>query len=329
MEQKMMEVLRRMQNSLSEEQLRELQSVLYITFGNCELVEHTELMVKEKTWIFDLEDFIMSKVLEGRSETTLNRYKYELNRLLSYTNKPVDHITSADISRYLHLYKKTRNISNQTLKNVRAVFSSFFGWLRERDRIAKNPMVLVEEISVDKKILKPFSDIEREKLKRACTELRDLAMLEFMYSTAIRVSELISLNRDDIRFGDADLIVYGKGGKERTVYLNDKTCMYLKEYLASRNDDNPALFVSVRTPHQRLSKTGVEYMIRTLGQRAGVEKAYPHRFRRTSLTNVLNRGMPLQEAMLMAGHSKPETTMRYCSIAQEGVKYHHKKYLSA
>lgn len=166
-------------------------------------------------------------------------------------------------------------------------------------------------------------------LLRNCSTLRDKAMMEFFYSTAVRVSELAALNRDDIRFTSKDLIVFGKGSKERRVYLNDRTNLYMKEYLDSRTDGSPALFVSTRRPHSRLSKTGIEDIIRRTGQRAGVEKAHPHRFRRTSLTNALNRGMPLQEAMVMAGHAKPETTMGYCTVDQEGVKYHHQKYLSA
>lgn len=329
MERKIMEVVRMMQRDLNEEQLRELKSAMLMVFAECELVEKTEIMVVDRSWEFDLEEYLISKTLEGKSAETISRYQYELKRLLSYINKAVSDISAGDISRYMRAYKSIRKISNQTLKNVRAVYSAFFTWLRDRDRIRKNPMVLVEDIKVEKKIRKPFSDAEREQMLRECKKLRDLAMLEFMYSTAVRVSELVALNRSDIRFGESDLIVYGKGGKERTVYLNEKSNMYLKEYLKSRVDDNPALFVSVKAPHKRLSKAGVEYMIRTLGKRALVENAYPHRFRRTSLTNALNRGMPLQEAMIMAGHCKPETTMRYCSVDQEGVKYHHKKYLSA
>lgn len=154
-------------------------------------------------------------------------------------------------------------------------------------------------------------------------------MMEFLYSTAVRVSELVSLNRSDIRWTTKDLVVFGKGGKERTVYLNDRTNMYVKEYLASRNDNNEALFVSLKKPHNRLSKTGIENIIRKIGEHAGVDKSHPHRFRRTSATNALNRGMPVQEVAQILGHAKLETTMVYCSVDQAGVKYHHQKYLSA
>ena len=209
------------------------------------------------------------------------------------------------------------------------MYSSFFVWLRDRDRVRRNPMVLVESIKVEKRVKRPFTDTEREQLLRSCVTIRDKAMMEFLYSTAVRVSELANLNRDDIRWSSKDLIVYGKGGKERTVYLNERTNMYLQEYLQSRTDNNPALFVGLKSPHNRLSKAGIEDMIRRTGERAGVEKAHPHRFRGTSITNAINRGMPLQEASIMAGHAKTETTMLYCNVDQESVKYHHKKYLSA
>lgn len=329
MEQKIMEVLRRMQAVLRENQLQELQNVLQMVFANCSLPEETGICLVEDSWVVDLEDFLMSKALEGKSPETVRRYRYELSRLLSYINKGVQSITDADVSRYMRAYKRIRRISNQTLKNVRAVYSSFFSWLRDRDRIRKNPMVLVEDIKLEKTLKKPYSDEERERMLRECTTLRDKAMLEFLYSTAVRVSELARLNRNDIHFGSRDLIVFGKGAKERRVYLNERTNMYLKEYLSSRTDENEALFVSLKSPHERLTKSGIEDIIRRLGRSAGVEKAHPHRFRRTALTNALNRGMPIQEAMILVGHAKPETTMGYCTVDQEAVQYHHKKYLSA
>lgn len=330
MEQKIMEVLRRMQELLCENHLKELQNVLRMVFVGCEIIqEKQELRVSNNAWMVDLEDFLMSKALEGKSPNTVERYRYELQRLLSYVNKGVADITDGDISNYMRAYKAIRQISNQTLKNVRAVYSGFFAWLRDRDRIRKNPMVLVEDIKVEKKIKKPFTDEERELLLRNCETLRDKAMMEFLYSTAVRVSELAALNRKDIRWTTKDLTVFGKGSKERTVYLNDRTNMYMKEYLETRSDDNEALFVSIRNPHERLSKRGIEDIIKRTGRRAGVDKAHPHRFRRTAATNALNRGMPVQEVAQLLGHAKLETTMVYCSVDQAGVKYHHQKYLSA
>mgnify|MGYP005760296203 FL=1 len=329
MERKIMDVLRRMQTIIGEQQLIELKNVLNMVFAGCELVEETGLRTVDQSWIRDMDDFLMSKALEGKSPETIKQYRYELNRMLSYVNKGVPDILPGDISGYMRMYKRLRQISNKTLKNVRTIYSSFFSWLRDRDRIRKNPMILVEDVKVETVIKKPYTDEEREKMLRSCTTLRDKAMLEFLYSTAVRVSELARLDRKDIRFGTKDIIVYGKGSKERRVYLNDRTNMYMREYLQSRTDDNPALFVGVKAPHRRVTKAGVEDAIRRIGRRAGVEKAHPHRFRRTALTNALNRGMPLQEAMILAGHAKPETTMRYCTVEQEAVQFHHRKYLSA
>ncbi len=329
MEQKIMEVLRRMQTVLCEMQLQELQNALRIVFMGCEVVrEKQELQVSDNSWMIDLDDFLISKALEGKSPNTVERYRYELQRLLSYVNKGITDITDGDISNYMRAYKKIRQISNQTLKNVRAVYSGFFTWLCERERIRRNPMILVEDIKVERKLKKPFTDEERERLLKNCETLRDKAMMEFLYSTAVRVSELAVLNKRDIRWTTKDLIVFGKGAKERTVYLNDRTNMYMKEYLDSRMDDNEALFVSLKSPHKRLSKTGIEDLIRRAGKRAGVEKAHPHRFRRTAATNALNRGMPIEEVALFLGHEKLETTLLYCTIDQEKLKKDHEKYLS-
>ena len=243
MEGKILEVLRRMQDHLTESQLRALKTALNITFADCEIVEQTAVRVIDQSWRTDLEDFLMSKALEGKSPETITRYRYELKRLLSYINKAVDGVTAGDISGYMRAYKRMRQVSNQTLQNVRAVYSSFFAWLRDRGRIRKNPMPLVENIKTEKVLKKPYTDEERELLLRHCKTLRDKAMMDFLYSTAVRVSELARLNREDVHFSSKDLIVFGKGAKERRVYINDRTNLYLREYLQSRTDDNPALFV--------------------------------------------------------------------------------------
>ena len=210
MEQKIMEVLRRMQAILDEACLRDLKTVLQVVFEGCEISqEKRELRISDRSWAIDLEEYLMSKALEGKSPGTVDRYRYELQRLLSYVNKAVRDITEGDISGYMRAYKAIRQVSNQTLKNVRAVYSSFFAWLRDRDRIRRNPMALVEAIKVEQKIRKPYTDEEREMLLRNCSTLRDKAMMEFFYSTAVRVSELVTLNRDDIRFTSKDLIVFG------------------------------------------------------------------------------------------------------------------------
>lgn len=328
-EQLVNRILYCMQDVLQEDQLTELKNVLKNVLCTYRVEpERQELKVLDCSWRGDLEDYLMAIALEGKSPETVKRYRYELSRLLSYINKAVVDINDTDISGYMRAYKRIRNICNQTLKNVRAVYSSFFVWLRDRNRIGSNPMILVEQIKVEKKIKKPYTDTERELMLRNCKTNRDKAILEFFYSTAVRVSELAALNREDIRFTTKDLIVFGKGAKERVTYLNERSHMYLKEYLESRTDDNPALFVSEKSPHQRLTKNGLEDLIRRTGHRVNVH-AYPHRFRRTAATNALNRGMPVQEVAQLLGHAKLETTMVYCTVEQESVQFHHKKYLSA
>lgn len=330
MEKKICEILRSMQFYLNEDQLQRLKNNLRIILGNCTIEETSnEILAIEKRWEVDLNDYLLSKKLEAKSENTINRYKYELTRLLSYIDKPLDKINSNDISSYMMIYKQVRNVSNQTLKNIRAIFSSFFVWMRDRERINSNPMNLVEHIKTENIIKPPFTDEEREKMFRACKTSRDRALLEFLYSTAIRVTEMTNLNKSDIQLSNRGLIVYGKGAKERVVYINNRANMYLEEYLNSRVDNDPALFVSTIRPYHRLTKQGVEDIVRRIGKRAGVSDAYPHRFRRTAATNALNRGMPVQEVASMLGHSNLDTTMMYCTVDQESVKFHHKKYLNA
>lgn len=325
MERRIAEVMWKMQRSLNAEQLEELEMVLQVAFAD-EPSDNSALM--DLAWWLDLEDFLRSKTLEGRSHETIKRYRYELTRLLSYIGKPVAEVAPADISEYLYTYKQTRGVSNVTLKNARAVYSSFFAWAKERERTCRNPMCIVENINVTKRIKKPFSDKERARLVANCKTLRDKALIEFLYSTAVRVSELIRLNREDVLFSDQELIVLGKGSKERRVYLNEKSCLCLREYLQSRTDDESALFVSVHKPYRRLGKSGIEHIIRRVGQQASVSDAYPHRFRRTAATNALNRGMPIQEVSLMLGHVKLETTMLYCTADEAQLKKDHARYLN-
>lgn len=324
------QVLFSMQGLMEDSLLAELKTVLQNVLQLYEITqERQELRTVDDSWREDLEDYLMAKALEGRSVKTIERYRYELYRMLSYVNKAVGRINSEDISGYMRAYKKLRKVGNQTLKNVRTVYSGFFTWLHIRGRVSCNIMAMVGQVKVERTLKKPFSDEERERLFRSCETLRDKAIIEFLYSTAVRVSELEGLNRSDIRWNNKDLIVMGKGAKERRVYLNEKTNMYLREYLDGRTDDNEALFVSLRHPYNRLSKQGIEALAARIGKRAEVPNTHPHRFRRTAATNSLNRGMPLQEVATILGHAKLETTMIYCTVEQESVQLHHKKYLSA
>lgn len=328
---KIYEILHRMEKYLDSSQLLQLKSCLCNVFEGCELIQTSSrnIIPLDSTWKLDLNEFLTSKSLEGKSEGTLERYEYELTRLLSSLNKTISNITSHDISNYLRLYKQNNHVKNSTLRSVRSCYSTFFSWCRDCDKIYANPMRQVEKIKT-KKLLQPaFSDSEREKLFRCANSLRDKALLEFLYSTGMRVSECANVDIDDINWNSKDLVILGKGNKERKVYLSDTCIMYLKEYLNSRCDDNSALFVTLRKPYNRMSICSIESVFTKLGQLSGIIKCNPHRMRHTTITNALNRGMPIQEASLIAGHASTETTMLYWTADEDSVRYHHKKYLSA
>lgn len=325
------EVLQMTMPYLNQEQCRKLNENLHIALQKYESLKErcTELMDPDNSYLEYLELFLNRKETEGKSKRTIEQYRLHLSRLLCYYNKSIDKICENDLFVYLTRYKNIRKVSNTYLNNIRRVFSSFFGYLCNKGFISKNPAIGLEPIKTEKKIRKGFSDEELDKLKRACVQKRDLALIEFMYSTGVRASELVALNRCDIGFYEKSVIVYGKGNKEREVYLTPIACSYLKEYLDDREDNNEALFVSARSPHKRLSVAGVERILKKLGEKAGVENVHPHRFRRTMATNVLRKGMPLEEVKELLGHSKLDTTMIYCTISKENVKHTHQRLMSA
>lgn len=308
----------------------ELKNVLYCVLSGYEITERSrELRQVDGSWEEELGAFLVRKRVEGRSDGTIEQYQQHLKRMLQYINKPVKEITEADLFMYISMYKKKRDVSNVYLDNIRLVFSSFFGWLNNKGYISKNPAVGLDPIKKEKRLKKPLSDIELEVLRRNCVIERDTALVEFLYSTGVRVSELIALNRQDIDFNNMRAVVYGKGAKEREAYLTAAASMHLKEYLDTRKDNNEALFVSLKEPHERLSVAGVEDILRRLGRETGIEKVHPHRFRRTMATNILHKGMPIEEVREILGHVKLDTTLIYCQVSRENVRHHHKKYMSA
>ena len=321
-------VLAKMMVMLTQEQSQELKTVMYMELQEYELQKRcTEIMDVDQSYIHYLQLFLARKKTEGKSDRTIGQYKMHLTHMLPYL--PVEKITENDLFVYLAKYKKDKDVSNVYLDNIRLVFSSFFGWLNAKGYIPKNPTAGLEPIKVEKKIKQPFTDEELEKLRRICEEERDLALIEFLYSTGVRVSELVALNRKDIDFYGKNVVVYGKGSKERETYLNASSCLHLKAYLDSRTDSNEALFVSARAPHTRLTVAGVEKVLRRIGKDAGVAKVHPHRFRRTMATNVLKKGMPLEEVKELLGHTKLDTTMIYCTVSRDNVKHSHQKLMSA
>lgn len=316
--------------NLDQMQCRQFDCGLRILLQKYEMKELcTDIMDIEKSYLQYLQLFLIRKKTEGKSVRTLEQYQLHLSKLLQDLNKPLDKITEDDLFLYLARYQKTRNVSNTYLDNMRLVFSSFFTWCNNKGYISKNPTIGLEPIKSEKKIKKPFSDEELEKLRRACTKERDIALIEFLYSTGVRASELIALNRNDVDFNGKTIIVYGKGNKEREVYLTATACLHLKEYLKTRADDNEALFVTTRKPYNRLTVAGLEHIIKNLGKSAGVEHCHPHRFRRTMATNVLRKGAPLEEVKELLGHTKLDTTMIYCSVNRENVKHTHQRLMSA
>ncbi len=313
-------ILAVMMGIVEPEQCRKLKETLYIVLQEYEITKrNTELMDIEKGYLHYLQLFLVRKKTEGKSDRTIEQYKLHLFRMLQYLNIPIDKITENDLFVYLAKYKKDKNVSNVYLDNIRLVFSSFFGWLNAKGYIPKNPTAGLEPIKVEKKIKQPFTDEELEKLR----------LIEFLYSTGVRVSELVALNKKDIDFYGKNVVVYGKGSKERETYLTATSCLHLKAYLDSRDDDNEALFVSSRAPHARLTVAGVEKILHRVGKDAGVAKVHPHRFRRTMATNVLKKGMPLEEVKELLGHTKLDTTMIYCTVSRDNVKHSHQKHMSA
>lgn len=328
-EQVISEVLEKMANHLSKEQ----GTMLEWTLGAV-LNDYTVEKTSHEVIIYDgnaeklMERFLIVKSLAGCTKETIKSYRFYLQKLILNLRKPLKEVETNDLRSFLAAYKQQRKIKNVSMDNMRRCFSNFFGWLHEEELIPRNPMRRIKRIKGARVIKEPFSDEQMEKLRMSCQEERDIALIEFLYASGVRVSEAVALNRDQINFSQKECIVFGKGEKERTVYLNSKASLYLRAYLDSRTDDNPALFVWLKKPHKRLSKEGIENAVRRIGKLASVEKTHPHRFRRTMATNAINRGMPIQEVKELLGHEKIDTTMIYCNVLRDNVKLSHKKYIA-
>ena len=323
-------VMNRMADKLDPKQLQELKSALVISLEGYQVTrEETQLSTEvHDNWAY-AQKFFQALIVAGKAKGTIDTYNMHIRILLDDIRKPIMEITDEDLMLHLAKQKYSRNLSNRYLNYKRLVFRTFFGWLRRRKYISENPAELLDQIKYDVTIKKPYTDEEREKIRCSGTRERDLALVDVLYSTAARVSEVAALNRSDIDFVENGCIVHGKGGKERAVYLNATAAYHLQTYLLGRTDTDPALFVSCKTPHNRLTRSGIEEILRTLGERAGVKLVHPHRFRRTALTNAANRGMPLQDVQCLAGHSSPNTTMIYCTVDQHKVKAEHRMYLAS
>ena len=275
-----------------------------------------------------LEKFIAAKRIEGRTKPTLLYYESTIRHLLSDVPGSLLNFTAEDIRDYLSNFQQKRQSSSVTVNNIRRIFSSFFSWLEQEDYIIKSPMRRIHKVKTGTRVKSTISDEEMETLRDHCDNKRDLAMIDFLASTGIRVGELVRLNRMDINFNERECIVSGKGNKQRIVYFNARAKTHLLNYLGERTDENPALFVSLHQPTERLRISGVETRLRKLGRETGVMHVHPHKFRRTLATAAIDRGMPVEQVQRLLGHVKIDTTMQYAMVNQNNVKMSHRRYLS-
>ena len=315
-----------MAKHLSAQQLENLQKVLTAAFVNVEVAE-IKSANEQKSNSKLLELFISAKRIEGCSEKTLKYYKIVIENMLTSLKTYIRDLTTGDLRTYLAHYQQERKSSKVTIDNMRRIFSSFFGWLEDEDYILKSPVRRIHKIKTDKTIKETFSDEGLELLRDACDEIRDLAMIDLLASTGMRVGELVRLNREDINFYERECLVFGKGNSERIVYFDARTKIHLINYLDSRQDDNPALFVSLSSPYNRLLIGGVETRLRQIGEKADLNKVHPHKFRRTLATRAIDKGMPIEQVQHLLGHVKIDTTMHYAMVNQANVKNSHRKYI--
>lgn len=274
-----------------------------------------------------LDSFLSAKSIEGCSKKTIHYYRVTIQDMLDQVKKTIQSIETDDLRRYLSYIQETRNNSKVTLDNTRRILSSFFGWLEDEDHIIKSPVRKIHKVKIMQAVKETLSDEELEEIRETCTEPRDIALIDFLFSTGMRVGELVLLNKDDLNYQERECIVLGKGNKERRVYFDAKAKMHLIEYVNSRKDDNPALFVSLIAPHERMTISGIELRVKEIGYKAIQKRVHPHMFRRTLATMAIDKGMPIEQVQNLLGHVKIDTTLHYAMVRQENVKNSHRKYI--
>ena len=329
-EQIILAITNEMSNNLTNYQLELLKNILIIQFKDIEITVLTdEIRKKEEKETNEkyINLFLSAKEIEGCSSRTIKYYRETLQHLINSLRKSFKAMQTEDIRNYLSEYKEKNNCTSVTIDNVRRVFSSFFSWLEDEDYIIKSPVRRIHKVKTATIVKETFTDENIEKMRDGCKNIRNLALIELLISTGIRVGELINLNIKDVNFEDRSCIVQGKGNKQREVYFDARAKIHLIQYLNIRNDDNEALFVSKNKPHQRLSIAGVELIVRKLGIKTEVNKVHPHKFRRTLATMAIDKGMPIEQVQKLLGHVKIETTMHYAMVNQNNVKISHRKYI--
>ena len=316
-------------NYLDNAQMEVLHATLVRCLGNVDIVNLKQTSgISQYSNIELIDKFISAKEIEGCSKRTTKYYESTLLKMNSKLDKEITHMTTDDLRTYLTDYQKINNCSKASVDNIRRNLSSFFSWLEEENYILKSPMKRIHKIKTDKVIKETYSDETLELLRDNCNNLRDLAIIDILASTGMRVGELVKLNINDIDFENRECVVFCKGNKERPVYFDARTKIHLKNYLNSRTDDNPALFVSLDAPYDRLKISGVEIRLRQLGRRLGIQKVHPHKFRRTVATKAIDKGMPIEQVQSLLGHSQIDTTMHYAMVNQNNVKESHRKYVA-
>lgn len=322
MEEKIVKVLNEMSEYLTIAQMKKLQEVIIEAFAENQ-PDKRNITNQEF-----LKLFLDAKRVEGCSDRTIKYYKSTIEHLMINVKTSVRKITTEEMREYLADYQKINNCSNVTIDNVRRNISSFFSWLEEEDYILKSPMKRIHKIKTKTIVKSVISDEAIEKLRDNCESKRDLAIIDLLYSTGIRVGELVNLNIDDIDLDGRECVVYGKGDKERKVYFDAKAKVHIEDYIKSRDDENEALFVTLDAPHERLKISGVEIRLRKLGRRLQLERIHPHKFRRSMATRAIDKGMPIEQVQKILGHSQIDTTMQYAMVNQNNVKTSHQKYMA-
>lgn len=323
------EITRQMIPYLDNAQMEQLQNVLQHALWNVQITTNEDgAQQPDKETNAELLDmFLSAKRVEGCSEKTLRYYETSIRRLFAAVDSHVTHMQTDDLRGYLSDYQQQTQCSKGNIDNIRRIMSSFFTWLEDENYILKSPVRRIHKIRSNKTVKETYTDEALETMRDQCGCLRDLAMIDLLASTGMRVGELVRLNRDDIDFENRECVVFGKGSKERPVYFDARTKIHLKNYLESRSDDNPALFVSLLSPYNRLEISGVEVRLRKLGRKLGITKVHPHKFRRTLATRAIDKGMPIEQVQRLLGHAKIDTTMQYAMVNQNNVKISHRKYI--
>jgi len=326
MKQKIIEeIVQQMLPYIDNAQLQKLQEVLEHSLFNYDVSGKATDTQDDSRKLID--SFVYAKRIEGCSEKTLKYYRTTIEAMVEAIDKGVRHMQTDDLRAYLTEYQEKHGSSRVTIDNIRRILSSFFSWLEDEDHILKSPVRRIHKVKTATNIKETYTDEELEKMRDNCTELRDLAIIDMLASTGMRIGEMVLLNKADINFNERECVVFGKGDKERVVYFDARTKIHLQNYIDSRSDENPALFVTLRASYTRITIGGIESRLREIGKALEIEKVHPHKFRRTLATMAIDKGMPIEQLQQLLGHKRIDTTLQYAMVKQSNVKQAHRKYI--